>query len=132
MHEAASSQLDQCIVGKWDARSIRLRAHNLKSRGPVKRQKAVVTTPCFLGGSGVPFDFWERYRSYPSVSFVQLPFRSTRNFYQVMPISEILFGQGVFPADLSDIADPSSFWLRWSVLCVGLRRCECTAVALQL
>ena len=35
----------------------------------------------------------------------------TRNFYQVMPISEILFRQGVFPEDIWDIDDPASLWL---------------------
>ena len=36
---------------------------------------------------------------------------STRNFYQVKPISEILFRQGVFPADTWGIDDPASFFL---------------------
>jgi hypothetical protein len=35
----------------------------------------------------------------------------SRNFYQVKPISEILFRQGVFPEDIWDIDDPASFWL---------------------
>ena len=35
----------------------------------------------------------------------------TRNFYQVKPISEALFRQGVFPEDIWDIDDPASFLL---------------------
>ena len=35
----------------------------------------------------------------------------TRNFYQVKPISEILFRQGIFPVDIWDIDDPKSFFL---------------------
>ena len=39
---------------------------------------------------------WDEPKSYP-----------TRNFYQVKPISKILFRQGVFPVDIWDIEDPA-------------------------
>ena len=36
---------------------------------------------------------------------------TTRNFYQVMRVSEILFSVPIFPADLADVDDPACFLL---------------------
>ena len=36
---------------------------------------------------------------------------ATRNFYQVLPISDILFRAGVFPEDIWDIDRPAAFLL---------------------
>ena len=36
---------------------------------------------------------------------------ASRSFYQVMPVSEILYRVPVFPADIWDIEDPAQFVL---------------------